>query len=105
MWDPPLDPGLAACDVDSANREIAIEDKEELLSFELQLKLPAQSKKLQVRVSHINSPSSFYIQLTQDHSQLSRSADRIFELRPKIQPKDLGVLWWNILNNCTHDVL
>lgn len=83
VWDPPLDPGLAACDVNSTNPEITIEDIEELLSFELQLKLPAQSKELQVRVSHINSPSSFYIQVTQDDSQLSRSADRIFELSPK----------------------
>lgn len=82
VWDPPLHPGLAARDVDSTNRKITIEDKEELLSCELQLKLPAQLKELQVRVGHINSPSSFYIQLTQDHPQLSRSADRIFELSP-----------------------
>lgn len=58
------------------NHEVTIEDKEELLTSELTLKLPAQLKELHVRVSHINSPSSFYIQLTQDHSQLSRSADR-----------------------------
>lgn len=76
VWDPPLDFGLAASDDDSSNHEVTIEDKEELLTSELTLKLPAQLKELHVRVSHINSPSSFYVQLTQDHSQLSRSADR-----------------------------
>lgn len=82
VWDPPLDPGLAASDVDSTNRKVTIEDQEELLTCELTLKLPAQLKELHVRVSHVNSPSSFYVQLAQDRSQLNRSADRtqLFEL-------------------------
>lgn len=82
VWDPPLNPGLAASDVDSTNHKTTVEDKEELLSPELTLKLPAQLKDLRVSVSHVNSPSSFYVQLTQDHSQLRRSADRsqLFQL-------------------------
>lgn len=77
VWDTPLSPGLAACDVDSVNPKVTILD-EELLTPEATLKLPAQLKELHVRVSHVNSPSSFYVQLTQDHSQLSRSADTTF---------------------------
>lgn len=74
VWDTPLDPGLAS-DVDSTNHKVTIEDKE-LLTSEPTLKLPAQLAELHVRVSHVNSPSSFYVQLAQDHSRLSRSADR-----------------------------
>lgn len=82
VWDPPLNPGLAASDVDSMNDKVTIEDQEELLASELTLKLPAQLKELHVRVSHVNSPSSFYVQLAQDRPQLSRSAHRtqLFEL-------------------------
>lgn len=72
VWDSPLHLGLAACDVDSMNPKVTIEDKEELLTSEATLKLPAQLKELHVRVSHVDSPSSFYVQLTQDHAQLRR---------------------------------
>lgn len=76
VWDPPLDPGLGASDVDAANHNVTIEHKGELLMFEPTLELPAQLKELHVRVSHVQSPSSFYVQLTQNHAQLGRSADR-----------------------------
>lgn len=86
VWDSPLDPGLAASDLDSTNHKVTIEDKVELLTSEPTLKLPALLRELHVRVSHVNSPSSFYVQLTQDHSQLSRSADgtRLFEPSQKL---------------------
>lgn len=76
VWDPPLDPSLGASDLDAANHNVTIEHKGELLMFEPTLKLPAQLKELHVRVSHVQSPSCFYVQLTQNHAQLSRSADR-----------------------------
>lgn len=75
VWDPPLDPSLAASDVDATSHEVTIEHKKEVLKHEVTLKLPAQLKDLLVRVSHVNSPSSFYVQLTQHLAQLSRSAD------------------------------
>lgn len=76
VWDPLLDPGLAGGDVDATIYHVTSEHKEESLMCELTLKLPAQLKELHVRVSHVQSPSSFYVQLTQNDVQLSRSADR-----------------------------
>lgn len=73
MWDPPVELG-AASDVGDETRPEVSEQEEEVLEFEPQLKLPAHLKDLKVRVSHVNSPSSFYVQLTQNNSQLKRSA-------------------------------
>lgn len=98
VWDSPLDLGLTARDVDSTKRKDTLEDKEQLTMFEL--KLPDRRKELHVRVSHVNSPSSFYVQLTQDDSQLSRSADRTQHFStPSIQQNQWieEFLWRNIL--------
>lgn len=76
VWDPLLDPGLAAGDVVTTAYNVTSEHKEESLTCEPTLTLPAQLKELHVRVSHVQSPSSFYVQLTQNDAQLSRSADR-----------------------------
>lgn len=76
VWDPLLDPGLAASDLVTTIYNVTSEHKEESLMCEPTLKLPAQLKELHVRVSHVQSPSSFYVQLTQNDAQLSRSADR-----------------------------
>lgn len=53
------------------------EQDEELQAGQLQLTFPSQLKDLKVLVSHINSPSSFYVQLTQNSTQLNRSAAKI----------------------------
>lgn len=76
IWDPPLELGLAKEDDDASNQKINGEQKEELLEFQPLLKLPAKLNDLKVRVSHVNSPSSFYVQLTQYNTQLKRSAVR-----------------------------
>lgn len=75
VWDPLLDPGLAAGDVVTTIYDVAVEHKEESLMCEPTLRLPAHLKELHVRVSHVQSPSSFYVQLTQNDAHLSRSAD------------------------------
>lgn len=74
VWDPELDLGSAASDAVATISNVTSEHKEESLMFEPTLKLPAQLKELRVRVCHVRSPSSFYVQLTQNHAQLSRSA-------------------------------
>uniref|UniRef100_A0A3Q3MRH5 Ring finger protein 17 n=1 Tax=Mastacembelus armatus TaxID=205130 RepID=A0A3Q3MRH5_9TELE len=82
IWDPPIELGS---DQD-AQGSTEQDDK-----LQPQLKLPAQLEDLKVRVCHINSPSSFYIQLTQLDSQLRR----IFELMKQecsvMEPQD--VVW------------
>lgn len=106
VWDSPLDPDLAASDGDSTN-QVTIEDQEELLTFEPTLKLPVQLKELHVRVSHVNSPGSFYVQLTQNQSQLSRSADRtpLFELSEHLKSKKIVEYFALFLNSWTNDLL
>lgn len=71
VWDPPLDLVSAAERVDASNKIIPEEHKDDPL--EPQLKFPANLKELKVRVSCTNSPSSFYVQLTEFDSQLKRS--------------------------------
>ncbi|TNN60930.1 RING finger protein 17 [Liparis tanakae] len=66
VWDPPLESGSALPAVEEAQSE-------EALDLPSQLKLIHQLKDLNVRVSHVNSPSSFYVQLGQSGPQLQRS--------------------------------
>lgn len=75
LWDPPLELGVATKGaVDAPDQNITREPKEQLLDFQPLLNLPAQLKDLKVIVSHINSPSSFYVQFTQFNSLHERSA-------------------------------
>lgn len=70
IWDSPLELGSATEGVDDADQNVP----EEPLEFQPQLHLPDQLKDLKVRVSHVKSPSSFYVQFSQYDSQLKRSA-------------------------------
>ncbi|XP_059198689.1 RING finger protein 17 isoform X2 [Centropristis striata] len=68
IWDPPLD---------ALDQTIPGDQDEKLLEFQPQLELPSQLKDLKVRVSHVNSPSSFYVQLIQHDSQLRRMCELV----------------------------
>nr|XP_020474573.1 RING finger protein 17 isoform X3 [Monopterus albus] len=74
IWDPPL----------------TLSSEPELVDIQPDLWLPSQLKDLKVRVSHVNSPSSFYVQLTQYDSQLKRMCELVKECALK-EPKD--VVW------------
>lgn len=74
IWDPPLDLGPAQNGVDSQDQKSPEAEDEQVLDCQLHPRLPTQLKDLKVRVCHVNSPSSFYVQLTQHDSQLKRSA-------------------------------
>lgn len=60
---------------DVAKQKVGREQNEEPLEIQPLLKLPAKLKDLKVKVSHVNSPSSFYVQFMQNDSQFKRSAD------------------------------
>ncbi|XP_051260855.1 RING finger protein 17 [Dicentrarchus labrax] len=89
IWDPPLELGFATEGTDSANQKITGDQNEEPLEFQPQLKLPAQLKDLKVRVSHVNSPSSFYVQLTQNDSQLKRMCELMKQECANMEPQDV----------------
>lgn len=74
IWDPPLDLSSELEDLNTPDQNIAGKQDEEPLELEPPLKLLAQLKDLKVRVSHVNSPSSFYVQFTQYDSHLKRLA-------------------------------
>ncbi|KAI3356062.1 hypothetical protein L3Q82_017326 [Scortum barcoo] len=77
VWDPPLDVGLAMEGADASDQNIPAEQTEDLLEVQDQLKLLGQLKDLKVKVSHVNSPSSFYVQLTQYDAQLKRVCELV----------------------------
>lgn len=63
IWDPPLDlSGFGPLDPGAGT---AVE-------FQPRLSLPGSLKDAKVRVCHITSPSSFYIQFIENDSQLQR---------------------------------
>lgn len=74
VWDPPLELGLATGAADATNQKVTSGQREDLVEFQPTLKLPAQLKDLKVRISHVSSPSSFFVHLTQYNNHLSRSA-------------------------------
>ncbi|XP_035531967.1 RING finger protein 17 isoform X2 [Morone saxatilis] len=89
IWDPPLELGFAMEGADSANQKITGDQNGEPLEFQPQLKLPAQLKDLKVRVSHVNSPSSFYVQLTQNDSQLKKMCELVKQECAIMEPQDV----------------
>ncbi|CAB1418936.1 unnamed protein product [Pleuronectes platessa] len=87
IWDPPLEHGLATEGIDSPDQKVP--KAEESLEFQPQLKLPAQLKDLKVKVTHVNSPSSFYVQLTQKDSQLKRVCELLKQECACTEPQDV----------------
>ncbi|XP_060945080.1 RING finger protein 17 [Limanda limanda] len=87
IWDPPLEHGSATEDIESPDQEVP--QDEEPLEFQPQLKLPAQLKDLKVKVTHVNSPSSFYVQLTQNDSQLKRVCELLKQECACTEPHDV----------------
>uniref|UniRef100_A0A3P8U2J1 Ring finger protein 17 n=1 Tax=Amphiprion percula TaxID=161767 RepID=A0A3P8U2J1_AMPPE len=59
--------------------------------FQPQLKFPAQLKDLKVKVSHVNSPSSFYVQFAHSDSQLKRLCELLKQECALMEPQD--VVW------------
>uniref|UniRef100_A0A3P8VK16 Ring finger protein 17 n=1 Tax=Cynoglossus semilaevis TaxID=244447 RepID=A0A3P8VK16_CYNSE len=74
VWDPPLEHISATEDVESVETK---EKYKEILDIQQILKLSSQFTNLKVRVSHVNSPSSFYVQLLQFSSWLKRICDLV----------------------------
>ncbi|XP_022595844.1 RING finger protein 17 [Seriola dumerili] len=90
VWDPPLELASAAEGIGSPDQNVPREQDEEPLEFQLQLRLPAQLKDLKVRVCHVNSPSSFYVQLTQYNSQLKRICEQVKKECALVESRDVA---------------
>ncbi|XP_041857081.1 RING finger protein 17 isoform X2 [Melanotaenia boesemani] len=87
IWDPPLELTSLAEEVDTPEQIISGEED----PLQPQMKLPVQLKDLRVRVSFINSPSSFYIQFTQNNSQLKRICELVKQECTQAEAQD--VVW------------
>ncbi|XP_067460458.1 RING finger protein 17 isoform X1 [Thunnus thynnus] len=89
VWDPPLELGSAAEGLDAPDQNITGEQDEELLEFMPHLKISAKLKDLKVRVSHVNSPSSFYVQFTQYDTQLKSMCELVKKECEPMEPQDM----------------
>lgn len=69
IWDPPLEVAPATTGSDQNQAK-------EPFDFQPQLQFPKNLKDLKVRVTHVNSPSSFYVQFAQNDPQLKRSESK-----------------------------
>ncbi|XP_040057950.2 RING finger protein 17 isoform X1 [Gasterosteus aculeatus] len=85
IWDPPLDQAWVPEGGDAADRSSSGEKEE------FRLRLPDQLKDVKVRVSHVNSPGSFYVQFTQNNAQLRRLCQLVEEECALMEPEE--VLW------------
>ncbi|KAJ8407108.1 hypothetical protein AAFF_G00287840 [Aldrovandia affinis] len=95
VWDPPFEgvldgEGEAEAEAEG-DREGPTEDA--LLQGDAQdLQLPRNLKDLRVRVTHVCSPGSFYVQLLQTDKQLKRLHEKLKEEYAKTEPVD-SVEW------------
>ncbi|XP_068185865.1 RING finger protein 17 [Antennarius striatus] len=84
-WDPPLELGSGLEGKDATNGEQEEDVFQPLLTLPTQVK---DLKDLEVRVSHVNSPSSFYVQLTQYDVHLKRMCELVKQKCAGVQPSD-----------------
>ncbi|KAK1902766.1 RING finger protein 17, partial [Dissostichus eleginoides] len=91
IWDPPLELGLDTESVDTPEQKTPGDQTEQQPEFDAQLKLPDQLKDLKVRVSHVNSPSSFYVQLTQNDAQLKKICELVKKQCAHMEAED--IIW------------
>ncbi|KAI4806017.1 hypothetical protein KUCAC02_010609 [Chaenocephalus aceratus] len=91
VWDSPLELALDTESVDTPEQKTPGDQTEEQPEFDAQLKLPDQLKDLKVRVSHVNSPSSFYVQLTQNDAQLKKICELVKKQCARMDAED--IIW------------
>ena len=75
-WDPPLEVSLASKQEplsSSTSKQGSLRDQAlDNVDFQPNVELPACLDQLKVKVTHVNSPGSFYVQLVQNNFQLKR---------------------------------
>ncbi|XP_027878178.1 RING finger protein 17 isoform X1 [Xiphophorus couchianus] len=91
VWDPPLELGAGAVKAESSGHVTIEEQIDDPVELQAQLKLPDQRKDLQVMVTHVNSPSSFYVRLTNSDPQLKRICELVKQECALMEPQE--VVW------------
>ncbi|KAM9342298.1 RING finger protein 17 [Pholidichthys leucotaenia] len=91
IWDDPLEMGAATEGSGVTDQMESVEENYKNLDCQPHLKLHAKLKDLKVRVCHVNSPSCFYVQLTQYDSQLKRVCEQLKKEFALTEPQD--VMW------------
>ncbi|KAM9850619.1 RING finger protein 17 [Aulostomus maculatus] len=90
IWDPPLELCSNTEDLDSSDQNVSGGQDKEALEFQPQLKIPDSPTELKVRVSHVNSPSSFYVQFTQYDCHLKRVCELLKQECVPMEPQDVA---------------
>ncbi|XP_034050572.1 LOW QUALITY PROTEIN: RING finger protein 17-like [Thalassophryne amazonica] len=88
MWDPPLYVSYGTEGVSDGPDQMVSGDEEQS-EFQPQLQVPAVFKNLKVRITHINSPSSFFVQLTKYDSRLKRICELLKQEYANAEPQDI----------------
>ncbi|XP_069569519.1 RING finger protein 17 [Brachyistius frenatus] len=88
-WETACHPRSTTEQVEAPDQTIPGEQNEEPLVLQPLLNLPARIRDMKVRVSHVNSPSSFYVQLTQYDSHLTRICELVEEECSLMGPQDV----------------
>ncbi|XP_068602714.1 RING finger protein 17 [Brachionichthys hirsutus] len=107
VWDPPLELRLGREGEDAASGEQEQEqeeEEEEEAELGPLLTLPARFadlKDLKVRVSHVNSPSSFYVRLGQYDGHLRRMSELVKQECARARPRDEA---WTAGTHCAAHV-
>ncbi|XP_023806629.1 RING finger protein 17 isoform X2 [Oryzias latipes] len=91
IWDPVLEISSAKPSSYPSGKTDCREQNKELLDLQIHLRSPDQLKDLTVRISHVCSPSSFYVQFTQYDAQLQRICEKVRSECELTEPQE--VVW------------
>nr|XP_061825076.1 RING finger protein 17-like isoform X1 [Nerophis lumbriciformis] len=82
IWDPPLELKVEAKGLDASGG-----DAMECFDLKSQLSLSKSLRDLKVRVTHVSSPSSFYVHLAQSDAQLKRLSELLKKACELLEPE------------------
>ncbi|KAL0963607.1 hypothetical protein UPYG_G00308540 [Umbra pygmaea] len=89
VWDPPFESGLGAEAAPAARGQETSEINEDPQEIQPNLVLPACLKNLRVKVTHVVSPGSFYVQLLNLDKQLKRLYEVLKQDYSRTEPQDV----------------
>ncbi|XP_028991937.1 RING finger protein 17 [Betta splendens] len=94
IWDSPLELGSEQEDVNALEQNGVVQ-------VNYQLRFPAQLKDLKVKVNHVNSPSSFYVQFTHHDSKIKRLREQVKAQCGCLEPQDVA---WKVDMFCAAQI-
>ncbi|XP_015234378.1 PREDICTED: RING finger protein 17 [Cyprinodon variegatus] len=102
LWDPPLELCSVADKADAPDQKTEEKEKSKApLELQPKSKQREQHKDLKVTVTHVNSPSSFYVRLTDSDSELQRVCELVEQ---ECAQKELQDVEWKADMHCAANI-